>query len=1219
MSSDHKEVMDINRLLLLCDILYGIKLKINPEDYALWGKIGIILAKADRDEEALNAHKEVVRIKPDSYEAWGNKGVILFYLGHYEEALKAYNKALEINPNVSQLWTSKFTVLAKLNRQEEALDALKKAIGINPKIYMGQTKKLAHSPFYSIPCKIVVEMNNSPYSKLEKLGENFYVFLLQWPFYNILYNIKLKMNPEDHILWVKKGIILAKRGHHEEALNAYDKALEVNPSDYVAWGNKGLILEYRCRYNEALDAYNKALEIEPNAYEVWGNKGLIFNYLGRYEEALNAYNKALEINPNIDNLWSNKSVILAKLDRYEEALNVHEKLMEINPDYYIGHTQKVITQAEIHRKAISNHIRDQMDAVSYIQNKISILPDKEQAWEDLIRLKYDDPSGKVEMALGHVYIHLSNKEQAFQNLRKFIRSEDSFERIRGVSAIGLAFPHVPNKEQAWQDIHVLTLDKNGFVRGRSASAIGLAFPYVLDKEQAWQDIHKLTQDKEEFVRVSAAFALIDIFPNAPDKEQAWQHLYKLIQEENRVVRLSATRSLGYSFPYIPDKKLAQEVLYNLAQDKFSYSSYNLFSQIILFLIPQVRRPIFLMCLRVRIAANYSLGRASIFNATEAKNENVFKKELENAINFFKNSTGWSLFSDFPGDFCYLFYKKYYEIIFLEKKPDRIQEELLKSIRSLEYSASSESKEKLLYVLKNLADALIEIQVLGEQQNLETMKCDLNTYRQYCEHAVEIIGTMEEKTPYIVKLIQRGLPIIDRKIKEQLNEIEEASEYLCKTVDLTGSEIGCKIRKNVKLALEADNPIIIDQIANYILSDFKIWSEEIKNKNERDYIQKLIKDAGGSEIAEKLLQIRTLIGRVLHFSNSEEEEMSKYKIDRSVVNIYEKDSNFIQNTFIGSEKDQQTSQSPFDIFFQKEQETIGELAQTFSPYLNRFTPINEETIKEWLLQFGEVSKIKLAFKLLKNVDYYSPKRMRIIFVHFYENVINKNDKDKIVISLLGNPKDSSSIVNYILGEELMNFRLETHPLETILNTMNPEEKVIVFIDDNIGSGKQAIQIFREWMGIEERELNENHVRRLSKEQIENFKSFKIYLFTFVGLEGGKGEVHTKLSDMGLNVVRVYSFTKLEEEIGCFHKSIELFSTNEEREIAKNMVQDIAIQFFQDKDWPEELKKERSLGYGNSQKLIVFFYNTPTSTLPIFWKKGNCNGKEWKPLFPRREKK
>ena len=108
-------------------------------------------------------------------------------------------------------------------------------------------------------------------------------------------------------------------------------------------------------------------------------------------------------------------------------------------------------------------------------------------------------------------------------------------------------------------------------------------------------------------------------------------------------------------------------------------------------------------------------------------------------------------------------------------------------------------------------------------------------------------------------------------------------------------------------------------------------------------------------------------------------------------------------------------------------------------------------------------------------------------------------------------------------------------------------------------------------------------------------------------------------MGLNVVRVYSFTKLEEEIGCFHKSSELFSTNKEREITKNMVQDIVIHLFQDKDWPEELKKERSLGYGNSQKLIVFFYNTPTSTLPIFWKKGNYNGKEWKPLFPRREKK
>lgn len=315
----------------------------------------------------------------------------------------------------------------------------------------------------------------------------------------------------------------------------------------------------------------------------------------------------------------------------------------------------------------------------------------------------------------------------------------------------------------------------------------------------------------------------------------------------------------------------------------------------------------------------------------------------------------------------------------------------------------------------------------------------------------------------------------------------------------------------------------------------------------------------------------------------------------------------------------TPESPIELFFQEKEDTINELAKKFSTYLNRPSVITEEVIKGWLLQFGNIIRIKFALRLLENIDYYEPCQMKQIFIHFYEKIIDKNDRGKIIISLLGNPKDSSSIVNYTLGEEIMRYKLESHPLETILNSMNPDKKVIVFIDDNIGSGKQAVQIFREWFGIEKRDLNESHVKSLSNEQKEIFKRFRIYLCTFVGFEDGKDNVSVELKKMGLNVVKVYSFSKLEEEIGCFHKALKTFDNEDERVQAENIAREIGIQLFEDKGWSDKLKNERSLGYGNSQKLIVFYYNTPTSTLPILWKEGIYNRKKWLPLFPRREKK
>jgi hypothetical protein len=69
----------------------------------------------------------------------------------------------------------------------------------------------------------------------------------------------------------------------------------------------------------------------------------------------------------------------------------------------------------------------------------------------------------------------------------------------------------------------------------------------------------------------------------------------------------------------------------------------------------------------------------------------------------------------------------------------------------------------------------------------------------------------------------------------------------------------------------------------------------------------------------------------------------------------------------------------------------------------------------------------------------------------------------------------------------------------------------------------------------------------------------------------------------------------------------------------MAREIGYELLRDKSWDDLRKKEWALGYGNSQKLIVFSYNTPTCTLPILWKFGEYQGKIWTPLFPRTQQK
>jgi hypothetical protein len=50
------------------------------------------------------------------------------------------------------------------------------------------------------------------------------------------------------------------------------------------------------------------------------------------------------------------------------------------------------------------------------------------------------------------------------------------------------------------------------------------------------------------------------------------------------------------------------------------------------------------------------------------------------------------------------------------------------------------------------------------------------------------------------------------------------------------------------------------------------------------------------------------------------------------------------------------------------------------------------------------------------------------------------------------------------------------------------------------------------------------------------------------------------------------------------------------------------------WPRARLEQRLLGYGNTAKLLVFYYNVPTVTLTALWERGD----RWTPLFLRRSK-
>ena len=202
--------------------------------------------------------------------------------------------------------------------------------------------------------------------------------------------------------------------------------------------------------------------------------------------------------------------------------------------------------------------------------------------------------------------------------------------------------------------------------------------------------------------------------------------------------------------------------------------------------------------------NHSLGKISIFKASQAKKEEDYKKELEKAIEFFEKAAQESPIWKNPSQFCLPFYRSFHTIIF---KKQEVKEEVDKYLAEAKDAVGgSKSKELLFEAVENLANALKEVQNL-ENLDLEAKKGELNFYRQYCDRAAELMIETEETAPFATVAMRKGLPILDRNLKELLEEIQKKTEVIHEQTKGTPfEELGNELSHSGQSLLQVRDPV-----------------------------------------------------------------------------------------------------------------------------------------------------------------------------------------------------------------------------------------------------------------------------------------------------------------------------------------------------------------------------------------------------------------------------
>jgi hypothetical protein len=93
----------------------------------------------------------------------------------------------------------------------------------------------------------------------------------------------------------------------------------------------------------------------------------------------------------------------------------------------------------------------------------------------------------------------------------------------------------------------------------------------------------------------------------------------------------------------------------------------------------------------------------------------------------------------------------------------------------------------------------------------------------------------------------------------------------------------------------------------------------------------------------------------------------------------------------------------------------------------------------------------------------------------------------------------------------------------------------------------------------------------------------------------------------------------------HSSVKAFepmgsiawASENEREALKQFASEVGYDILEDrakrKGWDDTRRKESALGFSNFQRVLVFPYNVPKTTLTLLWETGR-DSRRWQPLFP-----
>ncbi len=519
-------------------------------------------------------------------------------------------------------------------------------------------------------------------------------------------------------------------------------------------------------------------------------------------------------------------------------------------------------------------------------------------------------------------------------------------------------------------------------------------------------------------------------------------------------------------------------------------------------------------------------------------------------------------------------------------------------------------------------SLCKIDKIGDYEDIVNMNLDNNKVictlrKKELDHYLNLSDSV------LVRLFEFDLTSCDKKESIYKNNLEEIFAEIRKlpisdSYSIRGFQIARPYKEN------SENR----KFASFIIQDFKHgdvyeWTcnpEKLGNYHiESDlpfntspaFFRQEVLEKYKSDISKYVIECGTIDCRrqwLLHYDINEEGQVFAYMKDLSYLpyseQLYWKSFNEEPKAGISKRSMKQDFEGKWDLDPLSSDGFLNDRTHDVLKFEQKYKRLGKDHnhLKNWISNFTSDNEKDIAFRLLNMIEFYSQDKIRskLKNLHGKLKAYGININSTIFLGLGRGGKSGQHVLYFYRTREPNAEEIITKDGSDIFNEdlLELSRKSIVFVDDFIGvNGKQAINYIKQFFDMPSNLEKKGIINSERKKDLDDIllKIPKFYL-AIVGFETGINKLKKELN------INVLVEDTLTDENKAFSPKRNIFGNK--TEIVRDIIKKIG----------EKIYPEGPLGWEDNEALIVFNYNTPTNTLPIFWSEGVSNYK-WYPLFER----